>query len=105
MLEACKLEAQSTLVRAQAEANAIVKKAEAEAKAVELRGHAEAEALRKQLEALEYTPPAEWMRLMQVRAVSRLRKRFRHGVAGWVCRLPQRARWTAQTSQFRLRVW
>lgn len=66
MLEACKLEAQSTIVRAQAEANAIVKKAEAEAKAIELRGNAEAEALRKQLEALEFTPPAEWMRLMQV---------------------------------------
>ena len=48
------------------EANAVVKKAEAEAKAVEMRGTAEADALRKQLEALAYTPGPEWLRLLQV---------------------------------------
>jgi len=66
MLDSCRLEAESMLVKARAEANAVVKKAEAEAKAVEMKGTAEADALRKQLEALEFTPPSEWMRLMQV---------------------------------------
>ena len=66
MLDACRLEAESQLVKARAEANAVKKKAEAEAKAIEMRGNAEADALRKQLEALEFTPQSEWMRLMQV---------------------------------------
>ena len=57
-------------MRAAAEANAIIQSAEAQAKAILMKSKAEADAKRKQLEALAYTPPSEWLRQIQVRVLA-----------------------------------
>ena len=64
-LQAESIEAEAREVKARAEANAVIAKAEAEARAIELIGFAEAEAKETLMNALSYTPGAEWVRLMQ----------------------------------------
>jgi hypothetical protein len=59
-LQAGRIEAEAREIKAKAEADAILITAEAESRAIALRGGAEAAAKRKKLNALSYTPSAEW---------------------------------------------